>query len=136
MTRVGRILAVAVMLLGAGVARAQPGVSVEQRPSAARVLLRDAAIGLALGSAVSGAIILYEMGIDDNGDYEWEEALAWGAGAGLVAGLVWGFVDTTWDASTYGRIAAPVRDGQSMTLDLRRRDQSQRVSVPLLRGRF
>jgi hypothetical protein len=147
MTRtIGKFLAVAAMLLGflgVDVAQAQvvvddddDAVVVERRPSAMGVVARNAVGGLVLGSAVAGGIILYEMGIEDNDDYDWEETLAWGAGVGLAAGLVWGIVDATTGAATYGRIAEPVRDGHSMTLDLRRKDQSHRVSVPLLRGRF
>jgi hypothetical protein len=136
MTRIGTILAVAVMLLGFGVAQAQETVVVDRRPSAVGVVARNAVGGLVLGSAVAGGIILYEMGIDENDDYDWEETLAWGAGVGLAAGLVWGIVDATTGEATYGRIATPVRDGYSTTLDLRRSDQSQRVNIPLLRGRF
>lgn len=142
MTRISKILAVAVVLLGFGAAQAQEQqtVVVERRTSTAGVIARDAVAGLILGSAVSGAIIGYEMGIEDNDDYDWEETLAWGAGIGLAAGLVWGIVDATTAETTYGRTAPAAldfaRDGNSMTLDLRRRDQSGRVSFPVLRKRF
>lgn len=136
MTRIGRILAVAGLLLGFGAAQAQERVVVDRRPSATGEILQNAFGGLLLGSLISGGAILYELEIDDDDDYDWERALAWGGGVGLAAGLLWGIAGVTRGEATYGRAAWPVRDGYSTTLDVRRRDQSHRVTVPLMRGRF
>lgn len=126
----------ALALLGYGSALAQDYVTVERRRSPAATVLRDTIAGGLVGSAVAGGIILYEMGIEDDDDYDWERTLAWGAVIGLGAGLIWGIVDAT-SGPDYATIArAPVRDGQSMSLDVRRRDQSGREVFPVLGARF
>jgi hypothetical protein len=138
--RMVKAIVVAVALLGMGVASAQEIVEVERRErSTAGIILRDALGGALVGSAVSGGIILYEMGIEDNDDYNWERTLAWGALIGLGAGLVWGVVDVASApayAATTPLARAPVRDGNSITLDTRRRDESHRTMMPLLATRF
>ena len=141
--RIGKALVAAVAILGlsASSAYAQDYVTVERRSSPVRTVLRDTVSGGLLGSAVSGGIILYEMGINDNSDYDWGRTLAWGAGIGLGVGLIWGIVDAT-SGPSYASLArnpiarTPVRDGQSMTLDVRRRDQSGREMFSVLHGRF
>jgi hypothetical protein len=141
--RIGKALVAAVAILGlsASSAFAQDYVRVERERSTAGIVLRDTIAGALLGSAVAGGIILYEMEIDDNDDYNWERTLAWGAAIGLGAGLVWGLVDAT-SAPDYASVSrspiarSPVRDGQSMTLDVRRRDQSGREMFSVFSGRF
>jgi hypothetical protein len=136
--RIGKALVVAVAILGlsASSAFAQDYVTVERRGSPAGTVLRNTIAGGLVGSAVSGGIILYEMGVNDNEDYNWERTLAWGAAIGLGAGLIWGIVDAT-SGPSYGRISrSPVHDGQSMSLDVRRRDQSAREIFPVFQGRF
>lgn len=127
----------AVALLGVVTsASAQEYVGVERRASPAGIVLRNTITGGLVGSAVAGGIILYEMGINDNDDYNWERTLAWGAVIGLGAGLIWGVVDAT-TGPAYAMVPRdPVRDGQSMSLDVRRRDQSGKEMFPLLQGRF
>jgi hypothetical protein len=137
--RMTKALIVAVALLGFGVASAQEYVQVERRESTAGTVLRNTVAGGLVGSAVAGGVILYEMGIEDNDDYDWGRTLAWGAVIGLGAGLVWGIVDAASgpDLATRTRLArAPVRDGNSLTLDVRRKDMSGRQMMPLLAGRF
>jgi MFS family permease len=130
------VAAIAVLGLGATSALAQDYVTVERRGSPAGTVLRNTITGALAGSAVAGGVILYEMAIEDNDDYNWERTLAWGAVIGLGAGLIWGVVDAT-TGPDYARVArAPVRDGQSMTLDVRRRDQSGRETFSVLSGRF
>jgi hypothetical protein len=109
-------------------------VRVERRRSTAGIVLRDTLAGGVLGSAVAGGIILYEMGVNDNDDYNWERTLAWGAVIGLGAGLVWGIVDATSEPD-YAMIAskAPVRDGLSRSL---KRDGSAVQRFPLVVKRF
>ena len=141
--RIGKALVAAIAILGlsASAARADDYVTVERRGSPAGTVLRNTIAGGLLGSAVSGGIILYEMEINDNEDYNWERTLAWGAAIGLGAGLVWGLVDAT-SGPDYAAISrspvsrSPVRDGQSMTLDVRRRDQSGREMFSIVQGRF
>jgi hypothetical protein len=130
---------VAVTLLGFGAAHAQDYVEVEREDNAAGTVLRNTIAGGLLGSAVAGGVILYEMGIEDNDDYDWGRTLAWGAVIGLGAGLVFGLVDAASDddLAARSRLArAPVRDGNSLTLDVRRRDMSQKMTMPLLTRRF
>jgi hypothetical protein len=136
--RIGKALVVAIAILGlsASSAFAQDYVTVERRGSPAGTVLRNTIAGGLVGSAVSGGIILYEMGVNDNEDYNWERTLAWGAAIGLGAGLIWGIVDAT-SGPSYGRISrSPVHDGQSMSLDVRRRDRSAREIFPVFQGRF
>lgn len=134
-----KAIVVAVALSGFGVANAQDYVEVEREENTAGTVLRNTIAGGLLGSAVAGGVILYEMGIEDNDDYDWGRTLAWGAVIGLGAGLVFGLVDAASgpDYAAASRLArAPVRDGNSLTLDLRRRDMSGRMTMPLLGTRF
>lgn len=123
------------VLAATGVARADD-VVVERRGSAAGTIARNTLGGALLGSAVAGGIILYQTQVNDNNDYNWERTLVWGALIGAGAGLVFGVVDAT--SSGYGMrgLHAPVRDGQSLTLDLRRRDQSRPEVFRLYAARF
>jgi hypothetical protein len=136
--RTMKALVAAFVLLGlaASSAGAQDYVTVEKRSSPAGTVLRNTIAGGLLGSAVSGGIILYEMGIQDNEDYNWERTLAWGAVIGLGAGLVWGIVDASSGPDVAMISRSPVRDGQSMSLDVRRRDESGKAMFQVLGGRF
>jgi hypothetical protein len=131
-----KLCAVVALLGTAGTAVAQDYVRVERRRSTAGIVLRDTIYGGLVGSAVAGGVILYNMGIQDDEDYDWEETLAWGAVIGLGAGLLWGIVDAA-SAPDYAMAPrVPVRDGLSMSLDIRKRDQSGRELFPLLSRRF
>lgn len=133
--RFAKLLAVVALLGTAGTALAQDYVRVERRRSTAGIILRDTLAGGVLGSAVAGGIILYEMGIDDNDDYDWERTLAWGAVIGLGAGLIFGIVDAADEPAVYGMVKrAPMRDGLSTSLG--RKDQSGVQRFPLLVRRF
>jgi hypothetical protein len=139
--RIGNALkALAVMgllALGTTSVQAQEVVRVEREPSAAGTVLKSTIAGGIIGSAVAGGIILYQREVEDNEDYDWQETLAWGAAIGLGAGLVFGIVDAA-SGPDYARIAArdPVRDGQSLTMDLRRKDQSNRAVTTIFSRRF
>lgn len=129
---------VLIAVLGvASVARADE-VVVEHRGNPAGTIARDTVGGAVLGSAVAGGIILYETQVNDNNDYNWQRTLAWGALIGAGAGLVLGIVDAT--STSYGmqrfQARAPVRDGLSMTLDARRRDQSGQEMFGVYARRF
>jgi hypothetical protein len=133
--RYAKLFAVVALLGTAGSALAQDYVRVERRRSTAGIVLRDTLAGGVLGSAVAGGIILYEMGINDNEDYNWERTLAWGAIIGLGTGLVFGIVDAADEPAAYGMARkVPVRDGLSTSLG--RRDQSGVQRFPLLVKRF
>jgi hypothetical protein len=134
--RFAKLCAVIALLGTAGSALAQEYVAVERRRSTAGIILRDTLAGGVLGSAVAGGIILYEMGIEDNDDYDWGETLAWGAIIGAGAGLVFGIVDAASGPDVAMIARSPVRDGHSMSLDVRRRDQSGVQRFPLLLRRF
>lgn len=130
-----KTLVVAVTLLGFGAANADEVVRVERGRSTAGIILKDTVAGGLVGSAVAGGVILYNMGIDGNDDYNWQRTLAWGAVAGLGAGLVFGVIDAANEPNYYAMAPkAPVRDGYSLTLT--RKDQSNRTVMPLLTRRF
>jgi hypothetical protein len=136
--RIGKALVAAFALMGlaASSARAEDYVQVQKRSNPAGTVLRDTITGGLVGSAVSGGIILYNMGIQDKNDYDWQRTLAWGAVIGLGAGLVWGIVDAA-SGPSYAMISRnPVHDGQSMSLDVRARDQSGTQLFEVMRGRF
>ncbi|HEY6101138.1 MAG TPA: hypothetical protein VIW03_17005 [Anaeromyxobacter sp.] len=134
--RIAKILAAVVALLGFTTsALADEYVTVKKRSSPAGTVLRDTISGGLLGAAVSGGIIGYEMGIQNHSDYNWQRTLAWGAVIGLGAGLIWGIVDAS--TGNYAMSApTPAHDGLSMSLDVRRADQSGAQEFPVLAGRF
>ncbi len=132
--RMLRALVVGVTLLGFGAASADEVVRVERQQNTAGVILKDTLAGGVLGSAVSGGVILYNMGIQGEDNYDWGRTLAWGAVIGLGAGLVFGVVDATTGPSYAAASRAPVHDGYSLTMN--RRDQSNRTLMPLLTRRF
>ena len=134
--RMLRIVA-AIALLGLGVtsARAQD-YTVRRRASPAGVVLRDTITGGLVGTAVGGGIILYEMGIQNRSNYDWGRTLAWGAVIGLGVGLIWGVVDATTGPSYAMVHDLHAHDGQSMTLDVRSKDQSGTELFPLMMHRF
>jgi hypothetical protein len=128
---------VAVTLLGFGAASADEEVVHVDRHerSTAGIILKDTVAGGLVGSAVAGGVILYNMGIEDNDDYNWERTLAWGAIAGLGAGLLFGVIDAADEPDHYAAASrAPVRDGYSLTMN--RKDQSNKTMMPLLSRRF
>ncbi|WP_242336013.1 MULTISPECIES: hypothetical protein [unclassified Anaeromyxobacter] len=133
--RIAKALVVAATLLGFGVAHADEVVRVERRHSTAGIVLKDTIAGGLVGSAVSGGVILYNMGIQGDDNYDWGRTLAWGAVIGLGAGLVWGIVDAASASDTTYAARTPVHDGQSLTLN-RGRDQSNKVTMGLLSRRF
>ncbi len=128
------VVAIALLGLAASSASAQDYVTVERRRPAGEIILRDTVTGGVLGSAVAGGIILYNMGIQNRSDYDWGRTLAWGAVIGLGAGLIWGVVDASTGPSY--SMMTPVRDGQSMSLDVRAHDQSGTMLFPVALGRF
>lgn len=133
--RMVKALVVAATLLGVGAASADEVVRVERERSTAGIILKDTVAGGLVGSAVAGGVILYNMGIDGNDDYNWERTLAWGAVAGLGAGLLFGVIDAASGPDYYAAASrAPVRDGYSLTMN--RKDQSNRTLMPLLTRRF
>ena len=137
--QIGKALVVAIAILGlsASTAFAQDYVTVERRGSPAGTVLRNTIAGGLVGSAVSGGIILYEMGVNDNEDYNWERTLAWGAAIGLGAGLIWGIVDAT-SGPSYGED----RRGRRCTTGSRCRStfaaaiRARGRSFPVFAGRF
>ncbi|WP_242343873.1 hypothetical protein [Anaeromyxobacter terrae] len=133
--RIAKAWVVAVMLLGFGVAHADEVVRVERRHSTAGIVLKDTVAGGLVGSAVAGGVILYNMGIQGEDNYDWGRTLAWGAVIGLGAGLVWGVVDAASASDNTYAARAPVRDGQSLTMN-RGRDQSGKTTMALLSGHF
>jgi hypothetical protein len=136
--RMLRAVVAAIALVGVGVssAHAQDYVGVRRTASPAGIVLRDTVAGGLVGSAVAGGVILYQMGINDKSDYDWGRTLAWGAVLGLGAGLIWGVVDATTGPAYADRTIARAHDGQSMSLDVRRRDQSGKELFPVVMGRF
>lgn len=116
--------------------RAEALVFVDPRPAPLAIVARDTIGGSVLGSAVAGTFILYNMGIQGNSNYEWGRTLAWGAGVGGVVGLVWGLIDAGKRPAPSYRLALYAHDGNSMTLDVRKKDQSHPELIPFASGRF
>jgi hypothetical protein len=125
----------ALALAGFGVAHAEDQPVLVRRSNPVGTVARDTLTGALVGSAVSGGIILYNMGIQGHDNYDWGRTLAWGAGAGAVVGLVWGIVDATTGPS-YAAMRPAVRDGASSTFDLHRADLSRKSIFPLAMGHF
>ena len=134
-----RTLAAAIALVAsvAGQAQEKPTLTVERRTSPAGTIVGHAVGGALAGSAVSGLVIGYEMGIQGNGNYEWGRALGIGAVIGASLGLVWGIVDATSGPSAAKTAPlAPVRDGYSETLDVRKKDLSHQMTLGIFAKRF
>lgn len=135
--RMMKAMVAALALVGFGAAQAQDEVVVRREPSAVGTIARSTLAGGVVGSAVAGGIILYEMEIQDNENYDWQETLAWGAGIGLAAGLVWGIVDAASGPDYAYGSAIPVRDGQSVSLDRKSMaDPAGKAIFPVAMGRF
>ena len=132
------VAAIAVLGIFATSARANDyadDYTVRRSASPAGVVLRDTITGGLVGTAVGGGIILYNMGIQNNKDYDWGRTLAWGAVIGLGAGLIWGVVDAT-SGNYADRTIADAHDGLSRSLDVAPRDQSGKAVFPVALGRF
>lgn len=129
------VAAIAVFGIGVTSAHAQD-YGVHRSSSPAGVVLRDTISGGLVGTAVGGGIILYNMGIQNNKDYDWGRTLAWGAVIGLGAGLIWGIVDATSGPSYAMTSDLHAHDGGSMSLDVRSRDQSGTELFPVMLHRF
>lgn len=136
--RIAKILAAVIALVAFGTrAFAEDDyVTVRRHGSPAGTVVRDTLSGGLLGAAVSGGIIGYEMGIQNHSDYNWQRTLAIGAGIGLGVGLIWGIVDATTGPAYAMGTPVPSHDGLSMTLDVRRADQSGLAEFPVVMGRF
>ncbi len=132
------VAAIAVLGLGiAATARADADdLTVHRRGSPAGIVLRDTVTGGLVGTAVGGGVILYNMGIQNNKNYDWGRTLAWGAVIGLGAGLIWGVVDAASGPSYAMTSDLHAHDGQSMSLDVRSEDQSGTELFPLVNHRF
>ncbi|ABC80943.1 hypothetical protein [Anaeromyxobacter dehalogenans] len=133
------LVAVVALAVVAQAARADDDVYVRRHANPMGTVARDTIAGGVAGSAVAGGIILYNMGIQDHSDYDWGRTLAWGALIGAGVGLLWGIVDVSTApdyAMRTAAVGAPVRDGQSLTMDVRRRDQSRQETFSLVSGRF
>jgi hypothetical protein len=127
----------ALALVSFGTARAQETVTVERHASPVGTVAIDTIVGALAGSAVSGVIIGYQMGIQDHSDYNWQRTLGIGAVIGAGVGLIWGIVEAS-SAPSYASAPplAPVRDGNSETLDVRKRDLSRKVTFGIFAKRF
>jgi hypothetical protein len=133
-----RTLAAAIALVVSGVGQAQehPMITVERRASPAGTIVGHTVGGALAGSAVSGLVIGYELGIHNNGNYDWGRTLGIGAVIGASLGLVWGIVDATSGPNHAATPLAPVRDGWSETLDARKKDLSHQMTFGIFARRF
>lgn len=85
--------------------------TVESRPSAGGIILRDAIGGALAGAAVGGGVILFRRYVENgsNGQWgNWQRDLALGAGIGLAVGLIFGAVDAASNADR--RFTGPIAD--------------------------
>ncbi len=136
MRMVKAMVAAAVLVAFGNVARADDQV-VLHRTNPVGTIARDTITGGVLGSAVAGGVILYNMGIENHSNYDWGRTLAWGAGIGLAAGLIWGVVDAT-TAPSYSAVSpvAMAHDGESLSLDRAPRQAPGQAMFPIALGRF
>ncbi len=138
--RMLRAVVATIAILGLGIAttaRADADdLTVHRGMSPAGVVLRDTITGGLVGTAVGGGIILYNMGINNNKNYDWGRTLAWGAVIGLGVGLIWGVVDATTGPSYAMTSNLHAHDGLSTSLDVRSHDQSGQQLYPLMMHRF
>ncbi len=126
----------AILAMGIATTARADDLTVHRGASPAGVVLRDTVTGGLVGTAVGGGIILYQMGINNEKNYDWGRTLAWGAVIGLGVGLIWGVVDATTGPSYAMTNDLHAHDGQSMTLDVRSQDQSGTELFPLMMHRF
>jgi hypothetical protein len=92
--------------------------TVESRPSAGSIIVRDAIGGAVLGAAVGGGVAVYRRYIQngENGTWgNWQRDLALGAGIGLAAGLVLGAIDAASNADR--TFTGPVADQRRVGFD-------------------
>jgi len=95
--------------------------TVETRPSAGGIIVRDAFGGAVLGAAVGGGVAAYRRYVENgsNGTWgNWQRDVLLGAGIGLAAGLVLGAVDaaSNADRTFMGPVADERRVGFSAPL--------------------
>ena len=91
--------------------------TVESRPTAGGIIVRDAFGGAVLGAAVGGGVAAYRRYVENgsNGSWgNWQHDVLLGAGIGLAAGLVLGAVDA---ASNADRVRGPVADERRTGFD-------------------
>ncbi len=96
----------------------QEVATVESRPSAGSIIVRDAIGGAVLGAAVGGGVAIYRRYIENgsNGQWgNWQRDLALGAGIGLAAGLILGAVDAASNADR--GFTGPVADQRRVGFD-------------------
>jgi hypothetical protein len=131
------VLAGAFVLVAFSVAQADETLKVQRPESPAGTIARGTVGGALGGVAVSGLLIGWQVGIQNNGNHDWGRTLGIGAVVGASLGLVWGLVDA---ASGPGRATqvplAPVRDGYSETLDVRKKDRSRQVRIGIFSMHF
>jgi hypothetical protein len=133
--RIAKVLVVLAALFAVGAAQAQEHVVVERHANPGGIVVRDTLGGALAGSAVSGLIIGYNMGIQNHSNYDWQRTLWIGAAIGAGVGLIWGIVDATSTGPGYAsQTPLAVRDGSSLTLD--RKDQSNQVMYGAIGHRF
>jgi hypothetical protein len=96
----------------------QEVATVETRPSAGSIIVRDAIGGAVLGTAVGGGVVLYRRYVQNgsNGQWgDWGRDLALGAGIGFAAGLLLGAVDAASNADR--GFTGPVADQRQVGFD-------------------
>ncbi len=117
-------------------ARADGPELVQRRPrrSPAATVTRDMLWGGLAGAAVSGAIVGYRLGVQDQPGYDWVPVLVTGVGIGLAGGAVLGVVDALTHRPE-PPADRPAHDGLSFR-DQHPNDLSGQKIVPLWAGRF
>ncbi|HYV65906.1 MAG TPA: hypothetical protein VE964_06665 [Myxococcales bacterium] len=88
--------------------------TVESRPTAGGIIVRDAFGGAVLGAAVGGGVAAYRRYVSSDATWgNWQRDVLLGAGIGLAAGLVLGAVDaaSNADRAPTGPIADERRSG-------------------------
>lgn len=127
---------VAVVALGACLSACAADAVVVGRappPDPVATVTSDMLWGGLAGGAVSGLVIGYQMGLQNQHGYDWVPVLVTGVGIGLAGGLVLGIAEAL---SRPGEDPLrPAHDGMSLR-ETRTADLSGQVTLPLWAGRF
>jgi len=129
-----RVLAIAVSLAICGAAQAQaPDVARERIDlrvprDPLRVMITGGLVGGVAGVAVGGGLLGLTSAAG-NGQRDWASMLATSAGIGIVAGLIWGAMQSRSGPSSAGTLR-PARDGMSFA-DQHPHDRRGLVVLPV-----
>jgi hypothetical protein len=132
-----RVLVIAACLAICGAAHAQAvareRIDLRVPRDPLRLMIADGLVGGAVGVAVGGGF-LGIMSAAGRGQRDWASMLASSAGIGIVAGLMWGAMQSGSDRSSAGTLR-PARDGMSFA-DQHTHDRRGLITLPVFGRAF